>query len=156
MIEAMTAIDAWPLLLRAHAALTDAIGARLTAAGLPSLLWYDVLWALESAPDRRLRMGELADAMVLSRSHLTYLVGQLETAGLVSRRRSPEDGRGAYAGLTAEGAAMRARMWPVYRAALGELFVRPLRPAQAAAMAAGFRRLLANLRQTEALPSPKK
>lgn len=142
----MTAMDTWPLFLRAHAALTDAIGARLAAAGLPSLLWYDALWALERAPGRRLRMGELAEAMVLSRSHLTHLAGQLQKAGLVSRVRSPEDGRGAYARLTDKGAAMRARMWPVYRAAIDELFVRQLRPAQAAAMAAGLRRLLASLR----------
>ncbi len=146
MIAGMSAMDAWPLFLRAHAALTDAIGARLSAAGLPSLLWYDALWALERAPQRRLRMGELAEAMVLSRSHLTHLIGQLEKAGLVRRSRSAEDGRGAYAGLTDKGATMRARMWPVYRSAIEELFARPLRPAQAKAMTAAFRRLLAGLR----------
>jgi len=146
MIAGMTAMDAWPLFLRAHAALTDAIGARLSTAGLPSLLWYDALWALERAPQRHLRMGELAEAMVLSRSHLTHLVGQLEKAGLVRRSRSPEDGRGAYAVLTDKGAALRARMWPVYRAAIDELFASRLRPAQAQAMAAGLRRLLAGLR----------
>jgi DNA-binding MarR family transcriptional regulator len=146
MIAGVTATDAWPLFLRAHAALTDAISTRLSAAGLPSLLWYDALWTLERAPDRRLRMGELADAMVLSRSHLTHLIGQLEKTGMVSRRRSPEDGRGAYAGLTEKGAALRADMWPVYRAAIDELFVQKLRPAQATAMVAGFRRLLVGLR----------
>lgn len=145
MIVGMDAPDAWPLFLRAHAILTDAIGARLSAAGLPSLLWYDALWALERAPERRLRMSELAQAMVLSRSHLTHLVGQLEKAGLVRRSRSPEDGRGTYASLTDKGVATRARMWPVYRAAIDELFVRRLRPAQADAMAAGFKRLLAGL-----------
>ena len=142
----MKETDAWPLFLRAHAALTDAIGARLSAAGLPSLLWYDALWALERAPERRLRMGELAEAMVLSRSHLTHLVGQLEKAGLMRRSRSPEDRRGTYAVLTTQGAAMRARMWPVYRTAIDELFIRRLRPTQASAMAAGFQRLLAGLR----------
>ena len=147
MIAGMTATaDAWPLFLRAHAALTDAIGTRLSAAGLPSLLWYDALWALERVPERRLRMGELAEAMVLSRSHLTHLVSQLEKAGLVRRSRSPEDRRGTYAALTAQGAAMRARMWPIYRTAIDELFVRRLRPTQASAMAAGFQRLLAGLR----------
>jgi DNA-binding MarR family transcriptional regulator len=146
MIAAVTATDAWPLFLRTHAVLTDAVGARLSAAGLPSLLWYDALWALERAPERRLRMGELAEAMVLSRSHLTHLVGQLEKAGLVRRSRSPEDGRGAYAGLTEKGVALRARMWPVYRAAIDELFTRHLSPARARMMAAGFRRLLAGLR----------
>jgi DNA-binding MarR family transcriptional regulator len=146
MIAAMKEADAWPLFLRAHAVLTDAIGARLSAAGLPSLLWYDALWALECAPERRLRMSELAEAMVLSRSHLTHLVGQLEKAGLVRRNRSPEDRRGTYATLTDKGTAMRARMWPVYRTAINELFVRRLRPTQTSAMAAGFRRLLAGLR----------
>ncbi|MBV9835187.1 MAG: MarR family transcriptional regulator [Alphaproteobacteria bacterium] len=142
----MTAKDAWPLFLRAHAALTDAIESRLSAAELPSLLWYDALWALERAPDRRLRMSGLAQAMVLSRSHLTHLIGQLEKAGLVRRTQSPEDRRGTYAALTEKGATMRARMWPVYRKAIDELFARRLTPAQAMAMAAGFKRLLAGLR----------
>ena len=74
---------------------------------LPPLGWYDVLWGLERTPERRLRMSELADQVVLSRSNLTRLVDWLEEEGLVARERSAEDSRGAYAVLTDKGQEMR-------------------------------------------------
>ena len=63
----------WALFLTAHAGLLEQIEVRLADAGLPSLAWYDVLWALERAGSRRLRMRELADMSVISRSNLTRL-----------------------------------------------------------------------------------
>ncbi|HYZ28763.1 MAG TPA: hypothetical protein VE570_06880, partial [Thermoleophilaceae bacterium] len=53
-------LDAWRGVLNAHARLTAQIESALAAAGLPQLAWYDVLWALQSAPGKALRMGELA------------------------------------------------------------------------------------------------
>lgn len=132
----------WPLFLTVHAVLVERIEARLAAAALPSLAWYDVLWALERSPGRRLRMSELADHVVLSRSNLTRLVDRLEEAGLVARERSAEDRRGAYAVITPEGRELRRRMWPVYEAGIRELFDAPLATAEARAMGNGFRRLL--------------
>src|SRR5260221_12318588 len=61
----------WALFLTAHAVLVEEIEVRLADAGLPPLAWYDVLWALERAGDRRLRMRELAHMAVISRSNLT-------------------------------------------------------------------------------------
>lgn len=112
----------WPLFLTAHAVLVSRIETRLSRAGLPPLVWYDVLWALERAPDNRLRMSELADMTVLSRSNLTRLVDRLESAGMVERARSEADRRGAFAVVTASGKAMRRKMWPIYSAAIKELF----------------------------------
>ncbi|MEO8003938.1 MAG: MarR family transcriptional regulator [Betaproteobacteria bacterium] len=112
----------WALFLTAHAVLLEQIEVRLADAGLPSLAWYDVLWALERAGSRRLRMRELADMSVISRSNLTRLVDRLEAAGLVARERAAEDRRGAFAVITAEGRALRKKMWPVYAAAIKELF----------------------------------
>jgi DNA-binding MarR family transcriptional regulator len=112
----------WPAMLTAHAVLIGAAEKRLAAAGLPELGWYDVLWALEQAPGRRLRMHELADRCVISRSNLTRLIDRLENEGLVKRDRDAEDRRGAFAVITRAGLAMRQRMWPIYAEAINDLF----------------------------------
>jgi DNA-binding MarR family transcriptional regulator len=113
---------AWSLFLTANAVLVEEIERRLAAAGLPTLDWYDALWALERAEGQRLRMHEFAYWMVTSRSNITRLIDRLETAGLVRRERTDEDRRGAYAVLSPEGRRMRKRMWLVYEKAIGELF----------------------------------
>lgn len=127
----MTELDrqqlaAWRALLYAHARAVDAIERDLAAAGLMSLTWYDVLVALWEAPDHRLRLSELATAVVLSRSGLTRLVDRLEAAGLLRREPSPGDRRGAYAVLTAEGRAAQLRAWPVYARGIANHFARDL------------------------------
>jgi len=123
---APTSTAAWAKLLTVQAAVVDAIEARLKAAALPPLAWYDVLWALERAPDMRLRMAELALRLVVSRYNVTRLVDRLVAAGLVERKAADDDARGAFAVITAAGKAMRRRMWPVYGAAIDELFLRHL------------------------------
>ena len=138
---------AWPLLLRAHAEIVAAIEQRLGDSGVPPLVWYDVLWALERAPDRALRMSALADEMVLSRSNLSHLVARLEAEKLVVRRRTAEDGRGAVATLTDKGAALRRAMWPTYRDAVRTQFAQHLRAEDARALDAILRRLLAGRRR---------
>ena len=114
--------SAWPRFVTAYALVITRIEGRLKAADLPELAWYDVLWALERAPRRRLRMHELADSTVISRSNLTRLVDRLEAASLVARDRDCADRRGAYAVLTTTGRAMRRKMWTVYGSAISELF----------------------------------
>ncbi|HJQ60720.1 MAG TPA: MarR family transcriptional regulator [Vineibacter sp.] len=140
---------AWPLLLRARAEMVDAIERTLAGHRLPPLAWYDVLWALEQAPGRTLRMGMLAEALVVSRSHLSHLVARLEAAKLVARRKSADDRRGAVALLTDRGAALRLSMWPVYREAVAAEFARHLRPADARGLAASLRRLLVSRRRAK-------
>lgn len=142
--------SAWALFLTAHAVLVETIEARLAQAGLPPLSWYDVLWALERAEDRRLRMSELADMTVLSRSNLTRLVDRLESAGLVARERAEEDRRGAFAVVTSEGRAMRRKMWPVYSTAIKELFEDHIDSREAAQMGDTLRRILDAVREKSA------
>lgn len=137
----------WALFLTAHAVLVDAIERRLAQAGLPQLGWYDLLWALERSPGQRLRMSELAEKVVLSRSNLTRMVDRLEEAGLVSRERSEDDRRGAYAVLTEAGREMRRRMWPVYEAGIRQLFEGRLNDAEAGTLSAVLRRLLTAARE---------
>ena len=142
--------SAWALFLTAHAVLVERIEARLAEAGLPALSWYDVLWALERAEDRRLRMSDLADMTVLSRSNLTRLVDRLESAGLVARVRAEEDRRGAFAVMTAEGMAMRRKMWPLYSAAIKELFEDHIGSREATQMGDTLRRILDAVRAKSA------
>jgi len=134
MAKAKERPSAWPVLLTARALVVDAVEARLAQAGLPELSWYDVLWALEQAPQRRLRMHELAALTVITRSNLTRLVDRLESAGLVTRERDGADRRGAYAVLTTAGRGMRSRMWKVYGRAIEDLFDRHLSAEEAAAV----------------------
>jgi len=138
--------SAWPALLTARALVVDAVEARLADAGLPELGWYDVLWALERAPRRRLRMHELAAQTVITRSNLTRLVDRLEAAGLVMRERDGEDRRGAFAVLTAAGRQLRGRMWKVYGRAIEEHFDKHLTSEEAAAMRACLLRVIAAVR----------
>ena len=132
----------WALMLGAHARLLAAMEQRLKDAGLPSLEWYDVLWALEQAPDHRLRMSALAEGLMLTRFNVTRLVDRLEREDLVSRQRSKEDRRGAEAVLTAKGRALRSKMWPVYRTAIEELVNRHLSEAQHLGLQLTLSRLL--------------
>jgi DNA-binding MarR family transcriptional regulator len=115
---------AWRALITAHATVVDKIERALHEASLPPLGWYDVLLELSAAPNCRLRMHELARAVVLSRSGLTRLVDRLEEAGLLRREPDPSDRRGAFAVLTDAGRDMLRRMWPVYAAGIAEHFGR--------------------------------
>ena len=115
---------AWAVWLTAHATLLGRIGVALAEAKLPPLEWYDVLWELDKAEGGKLRMRELAQRIVLSRSNLTRLADRLEDAGLIERVDSPEDGRGYDCAITRAGRAMRKRMWPVYKSEIDSLFSR--------------------------------
>ena len=102
-------LGAWREFLHVHAVLTRELDEELRRAhGLP-LSSYDVLVNLESAPDRQMRMSELADAVLLSRSGLTRLVERLEREGLLSRADCPSDARGSLAVLTHAGSARLAQ-----------------------------------------------
>ena len=96
-------LDAWRAFLRAHARLIRVLETELVAEHPLSLGGYDVLVQLAEAPERRLRMAELADAVLLSRSGVTRLVDRLEVAGMVTRERFTGDGRGIVAVLTTKG-----------------------------------------------------
>ena len=111
--------------MRAHALLVGAIEQDLAAAELPPLAWHDVLAALDAAPEGRMRIHELADAIVFSRSGLSRLLDRLEREELLRRERSSNDRRGAYAVLTPAGRDVLDQMSAVYRRTVE----RALRPA---------------------------
>jgi DNA-binding MarR family transcriptional regulator len=90
-------------MLRAHAELTRALDAQLTREHDLPLSSYEVLLFLADAPDGRMRMSELAESVLLSRSGLTRLVDRLERDGLLKRERCESDARGLFAEITPEG-----------------------------------------------------
>ena len=134
---------AWRALITAHARVVERIERALVEAGLPPLGWYDVLLELSAAPGRRLRMHELARAVVLSRSGLTRLVDRLEGAGLLAREPTPEDGRGFFPVPTDEGRETLRRMWPIYGAGIADHFGRHLTDEEARVLAEALSRVRA-------------
>jgi DNA-binding MarR family transcriptional regulator len=109
-------VGAWRAFLHAHAAVVRKLEHDLvTATGMP-LGWYDVLLQLAEAPERRLRMADLADKVLLSRSGLTRLVDRLQAEGLVTREPYPGDARGLYTVLTPAGLAKLRAAAPTHLA----------------------------------------
>src|SRR5512135_1660088 len=96
-------LAAWGTFLRAHAQITRVLEQELQAEQDLSLADYDVLYQLAAAEGRRLRMSELADRLLLSRSGATRLVDRLEADGLVHRASCATDRRGLWAHLTDDG-----------------------------------------------------
>lgn len=113
-------------MLRVHSALTKALDAQLEAAhGLP-LSSYEVLLFLADAPGQKMRMSELAESILLSRSGLTRLVDRLERDGLIARQTCAQDARGSYAKLTPAGAQKLAAARDTHLAGVRALFLEHL------------------------------
>ncbi len=126
-----THLEAWRRYYVSFWRIFAAIEAELQAAGLPSLSWYDALYELYLAPDRHLRMSELARSALLSRSGLTRLVDKLEREKLLERKSCPKDGRVQHAVLTDKGVELLRKMWPIYRAGIARHFAAHLTEAEA-------------------------
>jgi DNA-binding MarR family transcriptional regulator len=107
-------LDAWRTFLRAHARVIRDLERELAAEQDLALTDFDVLFQLSTAPDRRLRMSELADALLLSRSGATRLVDRLAADGLVERVVCEADRRGQWAALTDQGRERLRRAAPIH------------------------------------------
>jgi DNA-binding MarR family transcriptional regulator len=135
--------DTWGALLRVHAALVPRLDRELQEAhGLP-LTWYDVLLELNSAPERRLTMGQLGLVAAVSRTRVSRVVDELVRAGLVVREPNPDDGRSAFAALTPAGRAMLRKAAPTYLAAVQREFSDHLTAREADVLAGALRKVLA-------------
>jgi len=98
-------LRAWRGLLRAHALMVKRLDAELEAAHGLALTSYEVLLRLAHTDGGKMRMCDVAESVLLSRSGLTRLVDRLERDGLVERVSCADDARGAYAKLTDAGRA---------------------------------------------------
>ena len=132
---------AWVGFLRSYAAVVRRLDAEMVEAhGLP-LTSYDVLVQLQQAPQGRLRMSDLADAILLSRSGLTRLVDRLEHEGLVTRCQHERDKRSTYAAITEAGLGKLDEVTPTHVAGIRRLFLEPLSDGQLRQLAGVWRRL---------------
>src|ERR1700735_3094074 len=100
---------------------------------------YEILVELSEAPDRRLRMTELADATSQSRSRLSHQISRMENRGLVRRDDCEGDKRGTFAVLTAEGMATIERVAPDHVENVRRHFIDRLSPRQLGGIRAAFR-----------------
>jgi DNA-binding MarR family transcriptional regulator len=140
-----THLEAWRRYYVSFWRISTAIEADLEAAKLPSLSYYDALYELYLAPERRLRMSDLARHALLSRSGLTRLVDKLEKEKLILRRACDSDGRVQHAQLTDKGVEMLRKIWTVYRAGIAKYFAAHLTDADAQDVARVFGKVVTGL-----------
>ncbi len=115
-------LEIWRLFITAQAKLIKQIDADLRSADTIPLHWYDVLIELYEADGHKLRMSDLAERVVLTRSGLTRLVDRLEKEAYIERSIDPEDRRGFYAHITSAGIAAMKAAWTVYSQSIAEHF----------------------------------
>jgi DNA-binding MarR family transcriptional regulator len=146
-----TQLAAWRTFITTHAVVIEQIEHELIEAKKLPLSSYDVLLALVEAPNRRLRMNELAQAVVLSRSGLTRLVDRLEHEGLLRRDRSGPDRRATYAVLTLKGFRAFRHAWPIYAQGIVKHFIQYLNEEEIGILTQMLERLLASARESSSL-----
>src|ERR1019366_4519566 len=96
-------VKLFALLLETNARLSRSLGSELEEACDLPLAWFDVLLQLRTSPDGRLKMNQIADAIVHSTGGTTRLIDRLEEAGLVERQLCPCDRRAIHVAITPPG-----------------------------------------------------
>jgi DNA-binding MarR family transcriptional regulator len=132
----------WRTFLRVHASLTRRLEQDLLSEHDLPLASYDVLVQLVEAPGGQLRMTDLADRVLLSRSGLTRLVDRLATDGLAERQSCPSDARGTFAVITDAGRARLRTAAPTHLRGVQEYVTSRLSPRDLDALGDLLRRLL--------------
>ena len=130
----------WRSFLQAHATLLRRLETDLMAEHDMPLATYDVLVQLVEAPERRLRMTELAQRVLLSRSGLTRLVDRLEREQLVRREACDTDARGTFAVLTDAGYARLKAASPTHLRGVAEYAMDRLEPEELDALGVALER----------------
>jgi DNA-binding MarR family transcriptional regulator len=137
-------LAAWRGLLEAHARVIPQLDAQMHAEHGLSLSGYEVLMFLADAPDRRMRMSEIAQRVLLSRSGCTRLVDRLVERGLVTRCADATDGRGLYAELSQAGLAKVTAARPTHHDGIRRFFLNHLTATDEIALADIWARFVAN------------
>ena len=133
----------WRAIARMMVTLPRAIDEDLTAKAGISLTSYIVLSQLSEAPDRQLRMSDLADRAALSPSRITRVVHGLEDSGYVRRSVSPLDARASLATLTDSGATRLRQAWPSHLESVRALAMNHVRRDQIAQLTEIVERIIA-------------
>lgn len=140
-------MEMWLAFIGAGALVDREIDQRLKEDAGLSHLQYEILVWLHEAPGHAMRMTELAERLINSKSGLTYQIGRLEKTGLVRRRPCESNSRGVMAELTGQGLAMLERAAPGHVAAVRELVVDVLTPEERDTIAAGLGKIRDRLLQ---------
>lgn len=140
--ERSRALETWQTFLQAHATVVRRLEAELEADGQVSLADLDVLIQLANAQGNRLRMSELADTVLLSRSGMTRRIDRLEASGLVQRHECAADRRGAFAGITDAGLERLRRARPTHLRGIEEHFITRLDDDDLASIRAALIKLI--------------
>ena len=141
-------LSAWRGFLRVHSALAKRLDAQLESAHNLPLTSYEVLITLQAAPDHRLRMAELADRALLSRSGMTRLVDRLERDGLLIRDTCESDARGCFAVLTDAGGELLAKARATHLDGVRDAFLQHLGPEDMERLAGVWERVLPGSTET--------
>ena len=135
-------LNLWVAFLSAHAMVIGTLEQGMQReVGLP-LSWFDVLVHLSMAPEGKLRLGELAESVILTRSGITRLLDRMDSAGLVRREPAPGDRRGYFAVLTQAGQEMLTRAAPGHSQRAWDCFIQHIRPEEFPGLQALFDRVL--------------
>ena len=135
----------WRAYIDGSLRLAEALEQDLKARHGLSMAEYEIMVRLSEAPERTMRMAELAACASQSRSRLSHTVTRLERAGLVERSSCADDKRGVLATLTDKGYAALETAAPAHVAAVRDLFVDLVEPEDLAAIGRGFRAVLDRL-----------
>ena len=125
---------AWRSFLTAHARVTEVLAMELDEGVALPLAWYDVLVQLSEAPEHKLRMQDLARAVLLSKSGLTRLVDRMAVERLVTREPCLDDRRGTFVCMTASGRARLDGASPVHLRGIAQHFTDHISAEDAAAL----------------------
>src|SRR5512139_3998529 len=128
-------LQAWRALLLAHSTAVRAIESDVQREGRVPLTWYDVLLELKAAGEHGLRMQELAERVVLSRTRVSRLVDEMARSGLVRKTPDASDKRVVWAVITDEGRAALRETAPVYLRGIQRHFSANLTDDEATAVA---------------------
>jgi DNA-binding MarR family transcriptional regulator len=143
-------MEAWHAFIRSHARLVRLLEAELEAEHGLTLSAYEVLAHLSEAPERRLRMSDLAALVVQTPSGLTRLVDKLGREGLVERVRCGSDARVVYATITAEGMRRLRKAYPTHLRGVRQHLLDRLAPHQLEVIAEALGPLTSNCRSLPA------
>ena len=136
------ALFVWVGMLRVHHVVVSLLDAELQTKHHLPLSSFEVLLHLSLRPERRMRLSALAESVVLTQSGISRLIDRLEKAGLVRREPYPDDKRGAYAVLTAEGLARVHAAEATHLAAVRAHFLDHLTDEERSTLARVWERLL--------------
>ncbi|NJP32868.1 MarR family transcriptional regulator [Micromonospora sp. HSS6-12] len=126
--------------------LQHAVDAHLRANGDLSYVQFQILARLTDAPEGRLRMTDLADGVVYSRSGLTYQAGLLEKRGLITRSPAPDDERSIVVAVTDVGRALVAQVLPGHIDVVRRLLFDSLERADLSALSGILGRVRSHMR----------